>query len=98
MMLDLTLRENMTTKITDQAGTVHQFDFDKLGRQTQDCVTTLGNGMDGAVRRISSTYEVRGIRESVTSYDSAIRPTTVTYPNGRVVTYAYDSSNSVAGE
>ncbi|MFN5905524.1 MAG: hypothetical protein ACK5A3_05690, partial [Planctomyces sp.] len=27
--------------------------------------------MDGAVRRISSTYEVRGMRESVTSYDNA---------------------------
>ena len=25
-----------------------------------------------------------------------VRPTTVTYPNGRVVTYGYDSSNSMA--
>jgi len=108
----------------------------------------LGSGVDGAVRRISSTYEVRGMRESVTSYDNAtvgsgsivndtkfiynsfglltadyqshsgavntgstpkvqyayasgsantIRPTTVVYPNGRVVTYGYDSSNSMAG-
>ncbi|MFO0060308.1 MAG: RHS repeat domain-containing protein, partial [Planctomyces sp.] len=116
-------------------------------RLAHDRVTTLGNGVDGAVRRISSTYEVRGMRESVTSYDNAtvgsgsivndtkftynsfgqltadyqshsgavntgsspkvqyayasgsantIRPTTVTYPNGRVVTYGYDSSNSMA--
>ncbi|MEJ7594318.1 MAG: hypothetical protein WKF77_22505 [Planctomycetaceae bacterium] len=136
-----------TTKITDQGGTVHEFDYDKLGRQTQDRITTLGSGVDGAVRRISSTFEVRGMRESVTSYDNAtvgsgsivndtkfsynsfgqltadyqshsgavntgsspkvqyayasgsantIRPTTVTYPNGRVVTYGYDSSNSMA--
>ncbi|MFO0248393.1 MAG: RHS repeat-associated core domain-containing protein, partial [Planctomyces sp.] len=140
-------RQAETTKITDQAGTVHEFDFDKLGRQTHDRVTTLGSGVDGAVRRISSTYEVRGMRESITSYDNAtvgsgsivndtkftynsfgqltadyqshsgavntgsspkvqyayasgsantIRPTTVTYPNGRVVTYGYDSSNSMA--
>ncbi|MFN6027616.1 MAG: RHS repeat-associated core domain-containing protein, partial [Planctomyces sp.] len=116
-------------------------------RLAHDRVTTLGNGVDGAVRRISSTYEVRGMRESVTSYDNAtvgsgsivndtkftynsfgqltadyqshsgavntgsspkvqyayasgsantIRPTTVTYPNGRVVTYGYDTSNSMA--
>ncbi|MFN9035735.1 MAG: RHS repeat-associated core domain-containing protein, partial [Planctomyces sp.] len=140
-------RQGATTKITDQAGTVHEFDFDLLGRQTHDRVTTLGSGVDGAVRRISSTYEVRGMRESITSYDNAtvgsgsivndtkftynsfgqltadyqshsgavntgsspkvqyayasgsantIRPTTVTYPNGRVVTYGYDSSNSMA--
>jgi len=140
-------RQRETKKITDQGGTVHQFDFDKLGRQTHDRITTLGSGVDGAVRRISSTYEVRGMRESVTSYDNAtvgsgsivndtkfayngfgqltadyqshsgavnsgsspkvqyayasgsantIRPTTVTYPNGRVVTYGYDSSNSMA--
>ncbi len=140
-------RQAETIKITDQAGTVHEFDFDKLGRQTHDRVTTLGSGVDGGVRRISSTYEVRGMRESVTSYDNAtvgsgsivndtkftynsfgqlttdyqshsgavntgsspkvqyayasgsantIRPTTITYPNGRVVTYGYDSSNSMA--
>lgn len=140
-------RQGEITKITDQGGTVHEFDFDLLGRQTHDRVTTLGSGVDGAVRRISSTYEVRGMRESVTSYDNAtvgsgsivndtmftynsfgqltadyqshsgsvntgsspkvqyayasgsantIRPTTVTYPNGRVVTYGYDSSNSMS--
>jgi len=134
-------------KITDQGGTVHEFDYDLLGRQTHDRITTLGSGVDGAVRRISSTFEVRGMREFVTSYDNAtvgsgsvvndtkfaynsfgqlatdyqshsgtvntgtspkvqyayasgsantIRPTTVTYPNGRVVTYGYDSSNSMA--
>jgi len=140
-------RQGETTKITDQAGTVHEFDYDKLGRQAHDRITALGSGVDGAVRRISSTFEVRGMRESVTSYDNAtvgsgsvmndtkftynsfgqlitdyqshsgavntgsspkvqyayadgsantIRPTTVTYPNGRVVTYGYDSSNSMA--
>ncbi|MFN5625698.1 MAG: RHS repeat-associated core domain-containing protein, partial [Planctomyces sp.] len=48
-------RQGETTKFTDQAGTVHEFDFDKLGRQTHDRITTLGSGVDGAVRRISST-------------------------------------------
>jgi len=61
-------RQRETTNITGQAGTVHEFDFDKLGRQTHDRVTTLGSGVDGSVRRISSTYEVRATQESVTSY------------------------------
>jgi len=64
-------RQGETTKITDQAGTVHEFDYDLLGRQTHDRITTLGSGVDGAVRRISSTYEVRGMREALTSYDNA---------------------------
>ncbi|MEZ6131597.1 MAG: hypothetical protein R3C59_23245 [Planctomycetaceae bacterium] len=35
-------------RITDQGGTVHEFDYDKLGRQILDRVTTLGSGVDGA--------------------------------------------------
>ena len=34
-------------------------------------MTTLGIGVDGGVRRIASTYEVRGMREKLTSYDNA---------------------------
>lgn len=147
-------RQAETTKITDQAGTVHQVDYDKLARQIHDRITTLGSGVDGAVRRISSTYEVRGMREKLTSYDNAtvssgsivnetqfaynefaqliadyqshggsvntstspkvqygyangsantVRLTSLTYPNGRVVTSSYgttdgmdDASNRVA--
>ncbi|MBW3540456.1 MAG: RHS repeat-associated core domain-containing protein [Planctomycetes bacterium] len=32
----------------------------------------LGSGVDGAVRRIATTYEVRGMREKITSYDSPV--------------------------
>ena len=63
-------RQSQIVKITDQAGTVHEFDYDLLGRQTQDRVTTLGSGVDGAVRRIASTYEVRGMKSRLTSYDN----------------------------
>src|SRR4029077_1711691 len=128
--------------VTDQNGTVHEYDFDKLGRKTQDRVTTLGNGVDGAVRRMAMTYEVRGMLEKLSSYDNAtvglgtvvnevqfaynsfnqltadyqahagtvnvsnspkvqysyadgsantIRPTTLTYPNGRVITLDYST-------
>jgi len=136
-------RQGEVTEIKDQNETVHAFDYDKLGRQTQDRVTTLGTGVDSAVRRIASTFEVRGMREKITSYDNAtvgsgsvvnevqfayndfgqvthdyqahggavntsttpkvqygyasgssntIRPTTITYPDGRVVTYDYGTS------
>jgi RHS repeat-associated protein len=55
----------------DQNGSVHVFEFDKLGRVLHDRVTTLASGVNGAVRRISTTYEVRGLVEKITSYDNA---------------------------
>jgi YD repeat-containing protein len=133
-------RQGEVTEIKDQNETVHALDYDKLGRQTQDRVSTLGTGVEGAVRRIASTFEVRGMREKITSYDNAtvgsggvvnevqfayndfgqithdyqahggtvntsttpkvqygyasgsantIRPTAITYPDGRVITYDY---------
>jgi len=54
----------------DQAGTVHAYDYDKLGRITHDRVTNLGPGVDDAVLRISREYEVRGMLKRITSYDS----------------------------
>ena len=137
-------RQREATKTTDQQGTVHEFDYDKLGRQTQDRVTTLGTDVDGTMRRIASTYEVRGMREKLTSYNNAqvghgnivnevqftyndfrqlthdyqshsgavntgttpkvqysyangsangIRPTSITYPDGRVITCDYGTTN-----
>ncbi len=139
-------RQNQITEIQDQGNTVHSYDFDKLGRQTQDRITNLGAGVDGAVRRIATTYEVRGMKETVSSFDNAnigsgsvvnetkfayndfgqlitdyqshsgavntsttqkvqydfangsentIRPTTLTYPDGRVLTYNYGTSDDI---
>ena len=81
-------RQGKVKETKDQNETVHAFDFDKLGRQTQDRVTTLGSGVDGAVRRIARTYEVRGMVEKLTSYDNA------TVGSGAVVNevqFAYNS-------
>ena len=61
-------RQGERTEMKDQNGTVHAFVYDALGRQTQDRVTTLGTGIDGAIQRITSAYEVRGMVERVTSY------------------------------
>ena len=138
-------RRGEVKEVRDQNGTVHAFDFDKLGRQTQDRATTLGTAVDGAVRRIATSYEVRGMRQKITSWNSetvgsgsvvnevqfaysnfaqvthdyqahagtvntsttpkvqygyangsanTVRPTTLTYPDGRVLTYSYGSANS----
>lgn len=58
-------------KQTDQLGTIHVLEYDKLGRITHDRVTTFGTGVDQTVKRISRTYEVRGLLEKLTSYDIA---------------------------
>jgi len=139
-------RQRQQTSLTDQNGSVHSYDYDKLGRMTQDRISTLGTGVDGAVRRIAMTYEVRGMRETLTSYDNpvvgtgsivnevqfayndfrqltadyqahdgavnisstpkvqygydsgadnTIRQTTMTYPNGRVLTYNYGTASGM---
>ena len=51
----------------DQNGTIHAYDYDKMGRVTHDRVTTLGTRVDGAVRRVSTTFDIRGLREKITS-------------------------------
>lgn len=64
-------RQNQPTSRTDQNGTVHSYDYDLLGRLSQDRVTAVGTGVDDAVLRIATTYEVRGLQEKVTSYDNS---------------------------
>jgi RHS repeat-associated protein len=131
-----------TVTSTDRNGTVHTLTYDVLGRVTADAVTTLGSGVDGAVRRIETAYDGQGNPYLVTSYDAASggnivnqvqraynglgqltaeyqshagavntsttpkvqyaysemagganhsRLTSITYPNGRVLTYNYSS-------
>jgi YD repeat-containing protein len=92
-------RQQQQTKLTDQNGTIHEYDYDKLGRLTQDRVTTLGThggaSVDGTVRRIGRSYEVRGLLEKVTSYTSA------TVGSGSVVNevqYVYNSFQQLMTE
>ena len=47
-------RQAEQTTLTDQRGCVHAFDYDLLGRLIHDRVTTLGTGVDGAIRRLSA--------------------------------------------
>src|SRR5262249_35831445 len=39
---------------TDRDGNVHTYTRDVLGRVTTDAITTLGSGVDGAVRRVET--------------------------------------------
>ena len=83
-------RQGERTRLTDQRGCVHAYDFDLLGRPTHDRVTTLGSGVDGTVRRLSSDYEVRGLPLRLTSYDNA------TVGTGSVVNQVKFAYNSLA--
>ena len=140
-------RQGQKTTLTDQNGTVHSYNYDKLARETDDRITTVGTGIDNAVLRISGTFEVRGMRQNLTSYDNAtvgsgsvvndvqfaynsfsqlladyqshsgavnvsttpkvqyayangsantVRPTSLSYPNGRVLNYNYGTANGIA--
>lgn len=60
-----------TLTVTDRNGTVHTLTYDVLGRVVSDAVTTLGSGVDGAVRRIETAYDGQGNAYKVTSYDAA---------------------------
>jgi RHS repeat-associated protein len=55
----------------DQNGTIHEYVLDKSGRLTHDRVTTIASGVDNSLLRISYAYDIRGLREKVTSYDNA---------------------------
>ncbi len=64
-------RQGEVKETKDQNGTVHAFEYDKLGRSTADKATTLGTDVDDAVRRIERDYEVRGMLVKTTNYDAA---------------------------
>ena len=57
--------------MSDRNGNVHTLTYDVLGRVVSDAVTTLGSGVDGAVRRIEYAYDGQGNAYLVTSYNAA---------------------------
>ena len=116
-----------------------------LGWMIHDRVVSLGTGVNGAVRRLSATFDVRGLVTKLTSHSNptvgsgvvvndvgltynsfgqvisdaqshnlgvsgttpkvqysyangstnTIRPTTLTYPNGRALTIGYGTSGGI---
>ena len=63
-------RQGARVAMKDQNETVHEYTYDHLGRLTRDAATELGGDIDGWVRRIERTYEIRGMLETVTSYET----------------------------
>jgi len=59
------------TGLTDENGTVHAYAYDVLGRQVSDAVTTLGTGVDGAVRLITTAYDTGDRPYLFTTYNAA---------------------------
>jgi RHS repeat-associated protein len=64
-------RQSEIIKVVDQNGTEHSFEYDGLRRQIHDRVTSLGTGIDGAVRRLSRGYSRSGRLDSISSWDDA---------------------------
>ncbi|VTR93557.1 rhs repeat-associated core domain-containing protein : YD repeat protein OS=Isosphaera pallida (strain ATCC 43644 / DSM 9630 / IS1B) GN=Isop_2419 PE=4 SV=1: VCBS: RHS_repeat [Gemmata massiliana] len=60
-----------TLTSTDRNGSVHTLTYDVLGRVVSDAVTTLGSGVDGAVRRVETAYDGQGNAYLVTNYSAA---------------------------
>ncbi|WP_439623362.1 RHS repeat-associated core domain-containing protein [Gemmata sp.] len=60
-----------TRTAADRNGSVHTLTYDVLGRVVSDAVTTLGAGVDGAVRRVETAYDGQGNAVKVTSYNAA---------------------------
>ncbi len=63
-------RQSEISDFQDCNGTRHHYRRDKLGRTTDDAVTALATGVDGLVRRISTTYDERGRVRYLTSSDN----------------------------
>jgi len=63
-------RAGQVTTMTDQAGLVHRYTYDQLGRQTDDEVTHWGSSAaDRTIKKLSTAYDVRGLVVSAISYD-----------------------------
>src|SRR5205807_2704143 len=66
------------TSYTDRNGSVHKYSYDVIGRMATDNVTTLGSGVDGAVRRMDFTYDTAGRLFQLTSRSGTNSTSTVT--------------------
>ena len=68
-------RQGQVTTLTDQAGTTHTYAFDKAGRVLEDAVTfPSGSILDQTVKRITRSYEVRGMLSKVGSFGTGTTP------------------------
>ncbi len=81
------------TGMTDEDGTVHAYAYDVLGRQVGDAITTLGTGVDGAVRRIATAYDTGDRPYLFTTSNAAVGGSVVNQ-----VQDAYDGLGQLTGQ
>ena len=92
----------------DPREAVHTFDYDDLGRLLHDRVTSTGRSaenVDNATLRITRAYEVRGMLDTVTSYDhatpgsgTALNQVDLDYNNfGQLTSDAQEHSGTASG-
>jgi RHS repeat-associated protein len=67
----------LSVRPPNRNGRVRKLTYDVLGRVVSDAVTTLGAGVDGAVRRVETAYDGQGNGVKVTSYNAASGGTVV---------------------
>jgi RHS repeat-associated protein len=58
-------------RVKDQAGNVIEHDYDAVGRIAHRRATNIDSSFDDLVKRISMTYDDRGMPATVTQYDNA---------------------------
>jgi YD repeat-containing protein len=63
-------RQGDVVQFTDADGTVHEYEYNKAGRLTDDRATTIADHLNDTVRRISRAYDNRGMLALVSSYDA----------------------------
>ena len=62
-------RPGQVTSIRDQAGLVHTYKIDALGRQTSDEVTSWGSStVDQTIKQLTTGYDARGLVVSAKSF------------------------------
>src|SRR5208282_750110 len=86
-------RQGQPITTQDQNGTVHALAYDFLARPVSDAVSALGTNVDGAVRRIQTAYEVRGMVTSLTSFNAPSGGTIVNQ-----VAFTYNNFRQLVGD
>ncbi len=83
---------------TDQIGTVITWVYDELRRKTEEEVTTVGGGVDSAVRAITTQYDSEGLVEYITSHTDTTPDTTDYTDATNQIKYTYDAADNLTKE
>lgn len=70
-------RQGEQITMADQNGNTHTYNFDVLARITADIITTLGSGVDGAIRRLGFSFNDAGLPYQQTSYSNTSGTTVI---------------------